>query len=222
MKIEELKQIYSSRVTMLLDKLRDIDYIAKRGERTTVDACFFGTLSVIDALYGDNSAQSKALMESRKAYTKTQYSSEYELNSLAKSLKGTLLNIQEELEHGLIRNIAAEATGVVIGDLVSLAKAELKAGYIDVAAVLASAALEDALKRKAESLGSNVDNKTLDSVIGILKSKSFFKGAQVPIVSSYVKLRNSAMHADWSKIQEADVSSLIGFLEPFLLEHFVS
>jgi hypothetical protein len=139
---------------------------------------------------------------------------------LGQSVRGTLLNVREELDAGLIRRIATEADGEVIGDLLALAKAELKAGYSNVAAVLASAALEDALKRKATELDINVDNKTLETLINALKTKSFFKGAQVPIVSSYVKLRNSAMHANWEKISDADISSLIGFLEPFLIEHF--
>ena len=69
-------------------------------------------------------------------------------------------------------------------------------------------------------MGLNVQDKTLDTVINLLKAKGFLKGAQTSIVSSYVKLRNASMHADWDKIQESDVSSLIGFLEPFLLEHF--
>ena len=101
-----------------------------------------------------------------------------------------------------------------------LAKAELKEGFTQVAAVLASAALEGALKRKAEELELDVADKSLEDVINALKSKSFFKGAQTKIITSFVRLRNYAMHAEWNKIQEADVSSLIGFLEPFLLEHF--
>lgn len=220
MKKNELAEAYRKRVDDLLEKLDDIDTISEQGDRETIDGSFMGALTIIESLYGGNSPQAKALFEAKKAYTKTQYSSHYELLSLGKSIKGSLLNIREELDAGLVRNIATEAVGVVIGDLVALAKEELKAGYTNVAAVLASAALEDALKRKAEELGLNVENKTLASVINSLKSQSFFKGAQVPIVSSYSKLRNAAMHADWDKIQEADISSLIGFLEPFLIEHF--
>ena len=216
----DLHEVYKKRIDFLLEKLNDVESISEKGDRATIDGCFMGTLTLVESLHGSNSPQAKALFEAKKAYTKTQYSSHYELSSLGQSIKGSLINVQEELEAGLVKNIATEAAGIVIGDLVALAKEELKAGYINVAAVLASAALEDALKRKAEELGVNIENKTLSSVIGSLKSKSFFKGAQVPIVSSYSKLRNSAMHADWDKIQEADVSSLIGFLEPFLLEHF--
>lgn len=220
MKKNELVEAFKKRVGDLLTKLNDIEFISEQGDRETIDGSFMGTLTIIESLYGANSPQTKALFEAKKAYTKTQYSSHYELLSLGKSIKGTLLNIEEELDAGLVRNIAIEAAGVVIGDLVALAKEELKAGYSNVAAVLASAALEDALKRKAYELGINIENKALTTVVNSLKSKSFFKGAQIPIVSSYTKLRNAAMHADWDKIQDADISSLIGFLEPFLLEHF--
>lgn len=220
MKADELARQLRGRIDDLLKRLEDVEALAEEQDRVTVDGCFMGTLTIIEVLYGSGSPQAKALFEAKKAYTKTQYSSKYEISSLAQSVRGTLLNVREELEGGLVRRIATEAAGEVIGDLVALAKTELKAGYLNVAAVLASAALEDALKRKAIELGINVDNKTLETLINALKSKGFFKGAQVPIVSSYVKLRNSAMHANWDKITDADVSSLIGFLDPFLMEHF--
>ena len=214
----EIAERYRKRIDDLLTKIEDVE--SEESDRATIDGCFMGTLTIIESLYGASSPQAKALFEAKKSYTKTRYSDSYELRSLGESIIGTLLNIREELNADLVRSIATEAAGLVIGDLVALAKEELKAGYSNVAAVLASAALEDALKRKAEELGVNVENKTLNAIINSLKSKSFIKGAQVPIVSSFIKLRNAAMHADWDKIQNSDVSSLIGFLEPFLLEHF--
>jgi len=225
MRPDELVAQYTKRIADLLGKLESLrakgsTYFVKEEDRSTVDGCFVGTLTVVESLYGANSPQIKALLEGRKAYTKTQYSSEYELTAIARLLEGTLLNIREELAAGLIRSLSAEAAGEVIGDLIALSRAQLKAGYKDVAAVLAAAALEDSLKRKADELGINIEGKTLDALINALKAKSFFKGPQAPIVASYVKLRNAAMHADWGKIAEADVSSLIGFLEPFVIQHF--
>ncbi len=211
---------YKQRIADLLKKLAMVDDDPDTEMREIVDGCFVGTLTIIESLYGANSSQSRALFEAKKAYTKTQYSSSYELGSMTNSLRGTLKNIREELDAGLIRSLATEAAGEVIGDMVALAKTELTSGYTNVAAVLATAALEDALKRKAEELGINPQGKSLDAVISSLKAKSFFHGAQVSIVGSFVRLRNAAMHADWDKIQDADVSSLLGFLEPFLLEHF--
>jgi hypothetical protein len=34
------------------------------------------------------------------------------------------------------------------------------------------------------------------------------------------KLRDYAMHAEWSKIDPASVSGMLGFVEQFLVEHF--
>ncbi len=205
---------YRKRIAQLLEKLSNVKRLAETHDMATIDGCFAGTLSVVEALYGASSPQAKALMESRKAY-KALY--EHEVLSLGNSLRGILLNVLEEIDQGLIRKISVEAAGEVIGDMVALAKLELKAGYKDVASVLAAAALEDALKRKAVELGINVEGKALDAIVNALKGQSFFKGAQAPIVSSYVKFRNSAMHAEWDKIQDSDVSSVLGFLEPFLL-----
>ena len=90
----------------------------------------------------------------------------------------------------------------------------------DAAAVLACAALEDALKRVAMKESLDVDDKDMSDVINALKTKGAIKGAQVPIVQSYVKLRNKAFHAEWDKIDKGSVSSVIGFTEQFLLSYF--
>jgi hypothetical protein len=177
-------------------------------------------LNIICALYGKSSAQAKTLLEMHKRSNGSGYSVGWLIQSFASSLRGVLENTKEELEGGLIASIVDQVAGEVIGDLLSLAKTQLRSGYKDVAAVLATAALEDAMKRKAAEYGIKVEGKTLDSIINALKAKEFLKGSQAPIVASYVKLRNSAMHADWTKIQEADISSLIGFLEPFLIQNF--
>jgi len=220
MNIEELKDTYLKRIDDLRKRVANPADLGEAQDRATVDGVFTGTLNVVSTLYGSNAAQIKALMEMHKLSNTRGYSPEWLIRSFAESLLGVLLNIREEIEGGLISSVAAEAAGEVIGNLLALAKSQLRDGYKDVAAVLAAAALEDALKRKAQEFGISIENKTLDSVINSLKAKSFLRGAQAPIVSSYVKLRNAAMHADWDKIGESDVSSLLGFLEPFLVEHF--
>jgi hypothetical protein len=213
---EEIKRQYTKRIRELLDKLPDIDELDETADMPTINGCFMGTMSIIEHLYGTNSHQLKALLEGRLHAGKT-FSENMEIAAL---VRGTLENIGEELDADLIRNLISEASGMVIGEMLAVAKEALRNGFEDVAAVLASAALEDSLKRKAEDYEIEAEGKSLDEVINALKAKSFFKGPQVPVVSSYVKLRNAAMHAEWSNISKAEVSSLIGFLEPFLLEHF--
>ena len=46
------------------------------------------------------------------------------------------------------------------------------------------------------------------------------KGAQSKLLRSYVTVRNKAFHAEWDKIDEPDIRSVIGFVEQFLLTHF--
>jgi len=217
---DALKELYAKRIDALRERVDDPKSLGDDLDRSVVDGTYAGTLNIVSALYGATSAQTKTLLEMHKLSNTRDYGVDWLIQSFASSLRGVLENIKEELEAGLISSIADQAAGEVIGDLVALAKTQLRGGYKDVAAVLATAALEDAMKRKAAEQGVNVEGKTLDAVINALKAKQFFKGAQAPIVASYVKLRNAAMHADWPKIQDADVSSLIGFLEPFLLQNF--
>lgn len=207
----ELVDLYKQRIDYLLNKINI------KNDISNVEACFMGSINVIESLYGNNSIQAKMFLERKNKFD---IRIPLQVIQFANSIHGTLKNIKDELDKGLIRNITRETAGEVIGDMTTLAKSELKEGYTNVASVLASASLEDAMKRKAEEFGLDIEGKSLDEVINALKSKSFFKGAQSKIVPSFVKLRDYAMHAEWDKIQEPEVSSLIGFLESFLLEHF--
>lgn len=86
------------------------------------------------------------------------------------------------------------------GDFIVLAKQSLAEGYKDVAAVLASAALEDSLKRYAIANGLSVDDGSMTGVINALKSKGLVSGAQKSLLDAMPKIRNYAMHTDWEKI----------------------
>ena len=92
----------------------------------------------------------------------------------------------------------------------------------EVFAVFASAALEDSLKRYALVNGLNVDNKQMTEVINALKSKGLVSGAQKSLLDAMPKIRNYALHADWEKISEPDVNSIIGYVEQFLLSKFTT
>jgi hypothetical protein len=198
----------------------DLSFIENDADAPKVYKAYGTTLNISSNLFGAKSPQVKSLEDQRKIIFSKKYSMERKLREIGNVIYGFLASIKNDIEAGLITNIVIQASGVVIGDFVAIAKNELKNNNKDVAAVLASVALEDALKRKAEKLGIKIENKDLSGIINTLKAQGFLSGAEVPIVSSYVKLRNSAMHADWTKIQGADVGSLIGFLEVFLIKNF--
>ena len=124
-----------------------------------------------------------------------------------------------EIEGGWLFTVEGQVSAEIFADFIALAKESLNDNK-DVAAVLACAALEDALKRVAIKENLDADDKDMSEVINALKAGGMLKGPQAKIVQSYVKLRNKAFHADWEKIDKESVSSLIGFTEQFLLTHF--
>ena len=141
---------------------------------------------------------------------------DYEIDAL----RGVFQSAKEDFEGGYVFNVDLRISGEVFGDFVVLAKQSLTEGHKDVAAVLASAALEDALKRYANAEGLNIDNQSMSEVINALKAKRLVSGAQKSLLDAMPRIRNFAMHADWGKISEPDVNSIIGFVEQFLLTKF--
>jgi uncharacterized protein YutE (UPF0331/DUF86 family) len=134
-------------------------------------------------------------------------------------LLGILRGVQHDIKSGMLSDFRQLLQAEIFADFIALAK-EVLDDNKDVAVVLACAALEDALKRVAIKENLNVDDKDMSDIINALKTKGVIKGAQVPIVQSYVKLRNKAFHAEWDKIDKESVSSVIGFTEQFILSNF--
>jgi hypothetical protein len=137
-----------------------------------------------------------------------------------KSLQGFFKSAKEDFEGGYVFNVDLRVSGEVFGDFVGMARHSLSEGHKDVAAVLACAALEDALKRYAEVNGINVNENSMSEVVNSLKAKGLVSGAQKSLLYTMPKIRNYAMHANWEKISAPDVSSVIGFVEQFLLSNF--
>jgi hypothetical protein len=125
-----------------------------------------------------------------------------------------------DFEGGYLFDVDAQISGEIFGDFVALAKTALHDGSKDVAAVLACAALEDALKRYARSQELDVDDKVMQSVVAALKAKGLVAGAQKSLLDTMPRIRDYAMHANWEKLTAQDVGSVIGFVEQFLLGKF--
>jgi hypothetical protein len=133
--------------------------------------------------------------------------------------RAVLQAAREDYEGGYIFILEKSLSGEIFSDFVELAKAALPESK-EVAAVLACAALEDALKRYARQNGLDVGDKVMQEVVSALKSKGLVAGAQKQLLDTMPKLRDYAMHANWDKLTSADVGSIIGFVEQFLLSHF--
>jgi hypothetical protein len=126
----------------------------------------------------------------------------------------------DDYSRGFALDLKTAISGEIFQDFVELAKRALAEGNKDVAAVLACSALEDTLKRYAKNQGLAVDDKDMTDVVAALKSQGLVSGAQKTLLSTMPKIRNYAMHANWDKITEPDVNSVIGFVEQFLITYF--
>ncbi len=136
------------------------------------------------------------------------------------ALQGIFLAAKRDVLGGYVFNAEKIISGELFGDFVVMAKSALDQGHKDVAAVLACAALEDALKRYARLNELDIDDKDMQSVVNALKSKGLVTGAQKSLLDSMPKIRDYAMHANWVKIKPEDVAAVIGFVEHFLMNNF--
>lgn len=172
-------------------------------------------LNVIQGVFGKESPHYERL-NAEVSHINNNY---IDLNHL-NACRGIFLGAKSDVDHGFIFNLEAAIAGEVFGDFVSAAKSALSEGHHLVAAVLACAALEDALKRYAILNKLSVDGKTMDEIVNALKSSGLVGGAQKSLLSTMPKIRNYTMHANWDKLTPQDVGSVLGFVEQFLLEHF--
>lgn len=140
--------------------------------------------------------------------------------SAVKALHAIFSAAKEDFEQGYLFDVDLRVSGEVFGDFVGLARQALSEGHKDVAAVLASAALEDALKRFATANGLEIDGKDMQNVVNALKGAGLVSGAQKSLLDTMPRLRNHALHAEWGKLTDADVGSILGFVEQFLLSKF--
>lgn len=168
--------------------------------------------NLILAVFGEQSPHYQNFLQSYNDCSGYDYS--------IRTLFGVFQSANDDFSGGYVFNVDLRVSGEVFGDFVVLAKQALISGKKDVAAVLACAALEDALKRYAAANNIDVSEKTMQDVVNLLKSKGLVAGAQKSLLDTMPRIRNIALHADWEKLAEPDVNSVIGFVEQFLLSKF--
>jgi hypothetical protein len=215
-----LKELSLARINRLVNDL------ASNSESWRVGNIYIGIINLAATLYGKDSPVLLAIRTIWDQMMARPMRNEYEHRDIYKLLlehfRGILHTMKNDVESGLIGSLEARLQGEIFADFVTSAKAALDEGQKDVAAVLACAAFEDAIKRYADHVGVIPSEEGLQPTINQLKSKGVIGGAQKGIVDSFVRVRNAAMHANWEKIHPEDVRGVIGFVEQFLLTRFES
>ena|SRR5882672_8807343 len=169
-------------------------------------------MHLVAAVFGEDSPHYRNLSKAYDAYSGWP-------SSLA-AMRGIFLAAKSDYEGGYLFRVEATLSGEIFGDFVAAAKAALADGQKDVAAVLACAALEDALKRFGRLKSLQVDGKSMQEIVNALKAKGLVSGPQKSLLDTMPRIRDAAMHADWGKITPQDAGSVIGYVEQFLLTQF--
>lgn len=215
-----LKETFGRRFTELAASFGDINFlIANQLQERYNEAGEWrqwatSAQNLIRAVFGEESPHYKNFA--------TSYDRCNGFEGSVKGMKAIFLAAKDDFEGGYVFDVDLRVSGEVFGDFVVLARHALSEGHKDVAAVLASAALEDALKRYALANGLDAGEKSMQEVVNLLKGAGLVGGAQKTLLDAMPKLRNAALHAQWDKLTEPDVNSVIGFVEQFLLTKFSS
>lgn len=198
-----------------------IDYQNESYNVNNVQKSIFGTISILNICYGEDSHQVKSLLSLREKYVKTELAWKFDnAVEIVSLIHGLLSTLKSDISFNLLISLESQAAAEIYGDFITLAKQLIDEGHKDSAVVLACGALEDSLKKYAIANSIDAYDMDLSAVVNSLKAGGLLKGAQAGVVQSYVQLRNKAFHAQFDKIQLPEVSSLVAFVELFLLEKF--
>lgn len=135
--------------------------------------------SLIKAVFGEHSPH-------YQNFTSTYAKCKGAVSDVA-ALDAIFRSAKDDFDGGYVFDVELRVSGEIFGDFVVLARQALSEGHKDVAAVLASAALEDAIKRYAVVQGLEVGEKSMQDVVNLLKSAGLVGGAQKDAARRYAE-----------------------------------
>ncbi len=214
----ERQQLFRRRFEELLAQGQQIP-VRGNQVRTADPTAFYAwatsVLNLFISIFGSASPHTRHF-ESEITRIQNNFVSETHLQSC----RGVFQGAKADFDGGYLFNVEVAVSGEVFGDFVASAKFALAEGHHTVAAVLASAALEDALKRYCLLNDIAVEGKSMSDLVNALKAKGLVAGAEKGLLGAMPKLRDYAMHAQWERLTPQDAGSIIGYVEQFLLSHF--
>jgi uncharacterized protein YutE (UPF0331/DUF86 family) len=139
--------------------------------------------------------------------------------SSVQKLLGLLQSVQLEAQAGLLVKLEDQVVASALDDFLDHATQYHKAGKVNEAAVLASAVLEDTIKRIARKAEIAVGGVSLEPLIDELTKHGVFTQVKAKRLKSYAAVRNHALHAEWEKLDIRDVGAQLSGLRELLDEH---
>jgi uncharacterized protein YutE (UPF0331/DUF86 family) len=130
-------------------------------------------------------------------------------STVLQKILGVLRSVQDEARGGLLAKIEYQIFATAFDDFLDHATEFHKSGKAREAAVLVSAVLEDTLKRVAVKNGLAPAGASLDPLIDELMKLGVFTPVKAKRMKSFAGVRNSALHAEWEKLDLKDIGNAI-------------
>lgn len=123
---------------------------------------------------------------------------------------GLLISFRDAWKAGLVKDIEYVIMGITFDNFLDHAGEYHKLGKKMEASVLASAVLEDTIKKIAKKNGINPEIvRELDPLITELAKIGIFTQVKAKRARGYAGTRNHAFHAEWDRFDLNDVKNLI-------------
>ena len=141
-------------------------------------------------------------------------------SSVVRQMFGILKSAKNEWENGLLRRIEYIISAATFDDFLDHAAFYHRGNKKIESAVLASAVLEDTIKKIARKNNHNPSGKSLEELIDELVKLNIFTPVKAKRIKGYSGVRNSSLHAEWDEFDIRDVGEMIKGVRE-LVENFL-
>ena len=128
---------------------------------------------------------------------------------IVQKMFGLLKSAKKEWEEGLLRRIEYIVSAATFDDFLDHAALYHKGDKKIESSVLASAVLEDKVKKIATKHGIRTSGISLEQLIDDLVKAEVFTMVKAKRVKGYAGVRNHSLHAEWDEFDIRDVGELI-------------
>jgi hypothetical protein len=138
-----------------------------------------------------------------------------------KQVLGILKAAKDDFESGYLFETRTLIQAEVFDDLLEQAEHLHSNGYLQPAAVIAGAALEDGLRKLCQRRGISLPAKTtIDPMNVALAKDGAYNSLVQKRITMLADLRNKAAHGKFSEFSEDDVNNMLSQVRSFMENHF--
>lgn len=139
---------------------------------------------------------------------------------IIRKMMGILQSAQKEWETGMLKEIEFIFAAETFDDFLDHAQLYHKSNKKIESSILASAVLEDLIKKISMKNSINPKGENLEPLINKIKNAGIFSPVKTKKVKTFAGIRNKAFHAEWDDFDIKDVGNMIKGIRE-LIEDFL-